>query len=137
MNLEMVNGEVREKPVQNQTVEFYDHAALNLDKSIEAGKRVYETKAYIRIVTRGSRDSFSRLATGADQVAHPKEWAAYSNESTSKHIPLNKLPLAPSRVMELAAEGVDGVEHLAASDYPEAKMAAGYLALVGGDNETH
>lgn len=129
MEFDLINGQVVERSVSNQVVTFYEHPTLDHDASLEAGERKYVLRPYVKIVTRGSNDVFSRAATEHDFERYRVEWEIFTNEKENGGTPLNKLPLAATRVLELSLAGYQSVEQLAESDEQESKLAEGYLKL--------
>lgn len=130
MSLELINGQIVETNTAKQTISFYDHPVLDVEASEEANARKYKMLPYIKIETKGNTDStFSRLATEQDKTEHAAAWAAFTHAQENGSTALSKLPLEPTRVLELSSLGYQSVEQLAQSEEAESTIAKAYLEL--------
>lgn len=97
---------------------FHKYAKLMKQKSIAAGRDIYEDRDYVEILTPGdTRSIVDREVRDEDKQRWPREWAAYEagNELSVIGTPLEKWPLvgSPSMVKTLKAMNINTVEDLA------------------------
>lgn len=98
-------------------VAFYPKSVLNVAKSKAEGKRVCETKDYVKIQTPGETlTALDRLATDSDRKRWPRQWALYAQgkEQIPDGIPISLLfPAHPNIVDMLRGYNIHTVEQLA------------------------
>jgi len=94
---------------------FYKDVQKNENKSIEAGRPIFDEIDLVKIITPGSRDSFVGPADYDYQQRFPQQWARYK-QGKSQDIsgtPLNQLPwLGVAQIAEFNAVGCHTVEQL-------------------------
>lgn len=97
-------------------VMFYKGTEKNERKSAEEGRPIFDEFDYVKILTPGSKDSFTGDATPDYQQRFPQQWARYKagQSQDMAGTPLNLLPwLGIGQIAELNAVGCHTVEHLA------------------------
>ncbi len=100
---------------QNPNVIFYEHATLNVPKSHEHGRRMYDTKVYIQLSQPGVADNISYLAQKADIEKYPDEYAYFMQNRGGKSEPgIEIIPnLDIAHLQELRDYGILTVSKLA------------------------
>lgn len=96
-------------------VMFYKDVIKNEIKSTEAGRPIFDEVDLIRIMTPGSRDSFTGDATEQYQQRFPQQWARYRAGKDQKlsGTPLNQIPwLSIGQIAEFNAVNCHTVEQL-------------------------
>jgi hypothetical protein len=99
-------------------VVFYKEAIKNTFKSIEAGRPIFDEVDHVKIMTPGSRDTFTTKVTGGDSeypLRFPQQWARYKagQDQEASGTPLNQLPwMSIGQIAELNAVGCKTVEQL-------------------------
>jgi hypothetical protein len=98
-------------------VQFYRHAEQNSFRSREEGRKIFEEKVYIRIMSPADRLSVvERAATDQDKLRFSRQYEAFMAglEQLSVGTPVSELGgISPAQVLELRALKVDTVEQLA------------------------
>jgi hypothetical protein len=79
---EMVVGKT-----SNPNVIFFEHAALNVPNSKQAGRRVYDTLVYIKLSQPGVDDNISYLAQKEDVTKYPDEYQYFLNNKGGRTAP--------------------------------------------------
>ena len=95
---------------------FYKDVVKNEVKSTEAGRPIFDEFDFVKILTPGSRDTFTGDATEQYQARFPQQWARYKAGQSQDlaGTPLNMLPwLSIGQIAEFHAVNVKTVEHLA------------------------
>ncbi len=95
---------------------FYKRAEKNEAKSAEAGRPIFDEFDAVKILTPGSKDTYTGDATPDYQQRFPTQWARYKagQSQDMAGTPLSLLPwLGMGQVAELNAVGCHTVEHLA------------------------
>jgi hypothetical protein len=95
---------------------FYKGTIKNEFKSTEAGRPIFDEIDLVKILTPGSRDTFTGDATETYQARFPQQWARYKAGQSQElaGTPLNMLPwLSIGQIAEFEAVNVKTVEHLA------------------------
>ncbi len=97
-------------------VMFYKSAVKNELKSVEEGRPIFDEIDLVKILTPGSKDTFTGDATAQYQQRFPQQWARYKagqNQELSG-TPLSMVPwIGVGQLAELEAVGCKTVEHLA------------------------
>ncbi len=97
-------------------VMFYRDTIKNEQKSIEAGRPIFDEIDLIKIITPGSRDSFVGDATPQYQERFPQQWSRYrqgKDQALGSGTPLNQLPwMTEGQIAEFNAVGCRTVEQL-------------------------
>lgn len=94
---------------------FYRDTVKNEPKSVDAGRPIFDEFDFVKILTPGSRDTFTGDATPQYQERFPMQWARYKQgrEQQSSGTPLNQLPwMSIGQVAEYNALNVHTVEQL-------------------------
>jgi hypothetical protein len=94
---------------------FYKDAIKNEPKSVEAGRPIFDEFDIVKIMTPGSRDTFTGLADEGYQQRFPQQWARYKagRDAIQSGTPLNQLPwLSIGQVAEFNAVNCHTVEQL-------------------------
>lgn len=102
-------------------VEFALHPKQNMEKSVQAGRPIFEDVEYVKIIVPGDRDEVHRPARESDRRQFQQQYAAFKagKEAPVTGTPLTAWPsLTASQVAELAFFNVKTVEQLA--DLPDA-----------------
>ena len=60
--------------------EFYDHQAIDVDASKEAGKSVYKPRPYIHLFCKQEGVDYRRPVRAMDHKQFPEAWATYQKE---------------------------------------------------------
>jgi Skp family chaperone for outer membrane proteins len=95
---------------------FYKRAEKNETKSAEAGRPIFDEFDAVKILTPGSKDTYTGDASPDYQQRFPTQWARYKagQSQDMAGTPLSLLPwLGMGQVAELNAVGCHTVEHLA------------------------
>jgi len=95
---------------------FYEKARLMIDKSKEAGRRIYEPQTYIMLTQPGVTDKISYAATKKDIEAYPEEYAYYmqNRQGVRETVPISIIPnLNLAHYQELIDLGLSDVRILA------------------------
>lgn len=101
---------------QRAYVSFYPKSVQLNHASMEAGKPIFKSQVFIRILQPGERDMIDRQATRADAIRYPAEYRAYceGREAIPDGIPLAVLfPHHGDIVQALEFHRVKTVEQLA------------------------
>ncbi|MBF0625284.1 MAG: hypothetical protein HQL82_10830 [Magnetococcales bacterium] len=110
-------------------VEFFNQAVHNPHKSEQEGRPIFEDRAYVRIVTPGSRDEVVRPVTLADQQRFVRQWERFQKlgAQSLEGTPLEQWPaLGVGQVAEFKAQNIFTVEQLASlSDTGIANLGLG------------
>lgn len=94
---------------------FYRGTEKSEYKSAEAGRPIFDEFDYVKILTPGSKDTFTGDATLAMQERFPQQWARYKAGQSQEMsgTPLNNLAwLSMAQIAEFNAVGCHTVEHL-------------------------
>lgn len=113
-------------------VVFYRDAVKNDAKSIEAGRPIFDEFDLVKILTPGSRDTFTGDATPDYQSRFPQQWARYKagREQNVSGTPLNQLPwLGMGQIAEFAAVGCTTVEQLVGMSDAVSQRFMGHHAI--------
>ncbi len=98
-------------------VQFYRHAEQNAFRSREEGRKIFEEKVYIRIMSPADRLSVvERAASDQDKLRFSRQYEAFMAglEQLSVGTPVSEMGgISPAQVLELRALKVDTVEQLA------------------------
>jgi len=107
---ELVEG----KPQQPRAV-FYDKARMNVEKSKEAGHRVYDTTTYLKETQAGVTDWIPIKARPAHLKTYPEEYEHYLNHRRGDQSPpLDIIPnITPAEKQELIDYGLSTIRALA------------------------
>lgn len=111
---------------------FYREPIKNEQKSIDAGRPIFDEIDLVKIITPGSRDTFVGDASEEYQRRFPTQWARYKagREQGSSGTPLNQLPfLSMGQVAEFNAVGCTTVEHLVGMSDNLSQKFMGHFAL--------
>lgn len=111
---------------------FYREPIKNEQKSIDAGRPIFDEIDLVKIITPGSRDTFVGDASEEYQRRFPSQWARYKagREQGSSGTPLNQLPfLSMGQVAEFNAVGCTTVEHLVGMSDNLSQKFMGHFAL--------
>ena len=111
---------------------FYREPIKNEQKSIDAGRPIFDEIDLVKIITPGSRDTFVGDASEEYQRRFPTQWARYKagREQGSSGTPLNQLPfLSMAQVAEFNAVGCTTVEHLVGMSDNLSQKFMGHFAL--------
>ena len=102
----------------NPNAIFYEHAALNVPKSKEAGRRIYDKKVYIKLSNNGIKDSMSYEAQKADIQQYPEEYQYFlSNKQGTRDLGIEIIPnLDIAHLQELRDYGILTIPKLAAME---------------------
>lgn len=107
-------------PASNLRARFYNHAFLNVPKSKETGRTVYDDVINVELSAKGDKNtSFSRRKTDQDEIDFPAEWMSFvtGNAVEINGTALKFLPnMSPATEMNLNATGIMTIEDLAAMD---------------------
>jgi hypothetical protein len=100
---------------QNPNVIFYEHATLNVPKSHEHGRRMYDTKVYVKLSQPGVSDNISYLAQKEDIKKYPDEYQYFLANRGGKSEPgIEIIPnLDIAHLQELRDYGILTVAKLA------------------------
>lgn len=98
--------------------EFYIHPVLDVQKSKEQDRPIYNDKIYIEIKIKGQKNSsFSRVMKESDKQDFPIAWAKFNEENDlnlKSGTPIKALPgVTPSVELELKSFGITTVEDMA------------------------
>lgn len=94
---------------------FYKTSMKNEDKSVAAGRPIFDDIDAIKIISPGSKDSFTGLATYEYQQRFPEQWKRFQarQDQTSSGTPLNQMPwLTPGQIEEFKAVNCHTLEQL-------------------------
>ena len=99
----------------NPNAIFYEHAALNVPKSKEAGHRVYDKKTYILLSNSGIADKISYEAQKADIANYPDEYEYFlQNKQGTRALGIEIIPkLDIAHLQELRDCGILTIPKLA------------------------
>ena len=94
---------------------FFEHAALNVPKSKEAERRIYDKKVYIKLTQPGVADSMSYEAQKGDLARYPDEYAYFlQNRQGVRHPGIEIIPnLDIAHLQELRDMGLLTIPKLA------------------------
>jgi hypothetical protein len=99
-------------------IRFYKHAELNSFESKKAGRKIFEDKVYIRILSPANRLSIiERAASDDDKLRFQSHYQRFmaGQEQMTVGTPISELPtITRAQVLELQALKVETVEQLAA-----------------------
>lgn len=110
---ELVEG----KPQKPRAV-FYEKAALQVDESKLAGKRIYKTRVYIKLIQSGVTDNISFTAKPKDIEEFQEEYQYFLNnrQGSTKAVLIDIIPnLNIANKQELIDMGLSTIERLAAA----------------------
>ena len=97
---------------------FYRSTEKNTQKSIDAGRPIFDEMDVVKIIAPGQRDSFVGLATEQYQMRFPRQWARYKQGRDQTEVsgtPLNQLPwMSIGQIEEFKAMSCHTVEQLVA-----------------------
>lgn len=97
--------------------EFYIHPKRNPQKSLDAGRDIYEDTPYVKIMAAGDKDNIvQRPVRDTDKQRFPKQWQAFVNkeEQVQEGTPLAEWAgISRSQVEELKFYNIRTVEALA------------------------
>jgi hypothetical protein len=115
--------------------EFFPQAIQNNHRSGLAGRPIFETYPFVRILIPGDKHSIvERKATDADKARFARQWRAFQDGEAPVETgtPIEQWPqLTVSQVAEFRAMHIRTVEHLAGlSDGNIAKLGPGGRGLV-------
>lgn len=96
-------------------VEFKLHPMLNENKTVEAGRPIYDDAEYIRILIPGERDVYFQPALPADKQRFRKQYEDFKagKDQSESGTPLALLGMTESLIQEFAYFKVKTVEALA------------------------
>jgi hypothetical protein len=117
---EMVVG----KPERANAV-FFEKAALNIEKSKEAGRRIYDPTVYVKMTQPGVTDSIAYKATEHDIAAYPEEYAYFmqNRQGTKRSVSVEIIPgLELVHIQELIDYGLSTIEQLATAEVVPAHL---------------
>lgn len=108
---------------------FFTQAQVNEQKSIEAGRPIYEEVPFIEKWTPGDQTNIIRRPVrNTDREEYPREWAQFEakQEQHAAGTPLKELPfLTEAQRLEFAASRINTAEELAALPDGLAQQFAG------------
>lgn len=114
-------------------VVFYRDTIKNEQKSIDAGRPIFDEIDLVKIITPGSRDSFVGDATPDYQARFSSQWARYKagrEQLSSSGTPLNQLPwISIGQIAEFNAVGCHTVEQLVGMADSLSQKFMGHLQL--------
>jgi hypothetical protein len=108
---ELVEG----KPQKPRAV-FYEKAALDVTESKAAGKRIYKTRTYVKMIQSGVTDNISYVAKQADFEGFPEEYAYFmqNRQGVTQAVLIDIIPnLNISNKQELIDMGLSTIDRLA------------------------
>jgi hypothetical protein len=110
---------------QKPRVLFFEKAALNVAKSKEAGKRIYETKVYVQPMQTGVRDSIAYLAQKSDVREYRAEYEEFlkTRQGSKQSASISIIPnLELAHMQELVDMGLGTIDALAESQVVPAHL---------------
>jgi hypothetical protein len=108
---ELVEG-IPQKP----RATFYEKAALQIAESRIAGKRVYKTRTYVKMIQSGVTDNISYIAKQKDMDEFPEEYSYFlrNKQGTSQAVLIDIIPnLSIAHKQELVDMGLSTIDRLA------------------------
>lgn len=115
---------------------FYEKAALNVEKSRESGRRIYDKVVYIKKTQPGVTDWIASRAKKADIKRYPEEYEYFlNNKQGDREVPVNIIPgLDIAHLQELIDRGITTIPQLAKEwDIPDHLAYAQKAAIVFND----
>jgi hypothetical protein len=111
---------------------FYKRAEKNETKSAEAGRPIFDEFDAVKILTPGSKDTYTGDASPDYQQRFPSQWSRYKAGQSQElaGTPLSLLPwLGIGQIAELNAVGCHTVEHLAGMSDALSQKFMGHHAI--------